>query len=201
MKQKLLCYLLLGIMLIGSAYAQERRVSGRVTAADTGGPLQGATVSVFGTGVTTQTDANGTYSITVPSSAKTLVFSYVGYTTQSIELGSSNTVNVVLQSSATDISEVVVTGYGVQRRAEITGSSARVTGAVVADRPIQSFSQGLTGQASGVNITVPNGLLNNPPVIRVRGLSSLSLSSFPLVVVDGIPIATGDVSGTAATNN
>lgn len=201
MKQKLLCYLLLGIMLIGSAYAQERRVSGRVTAADSGGPLQGATVSVFGTGVTTQTDANGTYSITVPSSARSLVFSYVGYTTQSIELGSSNTVNVVLQSSATDISEVVVTGYGVQRRAEITGSSARVTGAVVADRPIQSFSQGLTGQASGVNITVPNGLLNNPPVIRVRGLSSLSLSSFPLVVVDGIPIATGDVSGTAATNN
>lgn len=201
MKQKLLCYFLLGFMLIGSAYAQERRVSGRVTSADSGAPLQGATVSIFGTGVSTQTDGNGAYSINVPSSARTMVFSYLGFVAQTVEIGSSNTINVVLETDATDIGEVVVTGYGVQRRSEITGSSARVTGAVIADRPIQSFSQGLSGQAAGVNITVPNGLLNNPPVIRVRGLSSLSLSSFPLVVVDGIPIGTGDVSGTAATNN
>jgi TonB-linked SusC/RagA family outer membrane protein len=201
MKQKLLCYLLLGFMLIGSAYAQERRVSGRVTAADTGVPLQGATVSVVGTSIKIETDANGTYTLSAPSSARSLLFTFVGYASLTKEIGSSNTVNAELQTAATDIGEVVVTGYGVQRRADITGSSARVTGAVVADRPIQSFSQGLSGQASGVNITVPNGLLNNPPVIRVRGLSSLSLSSFPLVVVDGIPIATGDVSGTAATNN
>ena len=192
---------MLGVLLIGSAHAQDRRVIGRGTSETDGAPIAGVSVTAVGASIATQTDALGTFTLNVPSTVKALEFRFLGYVSQTVPLGSNNNLEVTLSEDATALSEVVVTGYGTQRRAEITGSTARVSGAVVADRPLQSFSQGLTGQAAGVNIVQPNGLLNNPPVIRVRGLSSLSLSSFPLVVVDGIPISTDDVSPNSATNN
>ncbi|SEK62921.1 SusC/RagA family TonB-linked outer membrane protein [Parapedobacter koreensis] len=201
MKQRLLCFFMLGILLIGSAYAQDRRISGRVTAEEDGNPIAGVSVLAVGANIAAQTDDLGTFTIDVPSSVTSLEFRYLGYISQTVSLGSNTNITVALATDATALSEVVVTGYGTQRRSEITGSTARVSGAAVADRPLQSFSQGLTGQAAGVNIVQPNGLLNNPPVIRVRGLSSLTLSSFPLVVVDGIPISTNDVSPNSATNN
>ncbi|MBK1439189.1 TonB-dependent receptor [Parapedobacter sp. ISTM3] len=201
MKQKLLCFFMLGILLIGSAYAQDRRISGRVTAEEDGSPIAGVSVLAVGANIAAQTDNLGTFTIDIPASVNSLEFRYLGYVSQTVTLGSSNNITVVLATDATALSEVVVTGYGTQRRTEFTGAAATVSGSKIADRPVQSFSQGLTGQAAGVNIIQPNGLLNNPPVIRVRGLSSISLSSFPLIVVDGIPISTGDVSSNAATNN
>jgi TonB-linked SusC/RagA family outer membrane protein len=129
------------------------------------------------------------------------VFSFVGFKSQSASVGSRAVIDVQLASDDQELSEVVVVGYGTKRRVEFTGSASTVKAAAIAERPVQSFSQGLTGQAAGVNITQPNGLLNNPPVIRVRGLSSLSLSSFPLVVIDGIPISTDNVSANTTTNN
>lgn len=101
----------------------------------------------------------------------------------------------------TQLTEVVVVGYGTQAKRDVTGAISTVGGKDIAQLPVQSFEQALAGRAAGVNITVPNGVLNNPPVIRIRGVNSISLSSFPLIVVDGIPTFTGDNSATNAANN
>ena len=97
--------------------------------------------------------------------------------------------------------EVVVVGYGTQKRKELTGSVSSVSGAVVAEKPVQSFENALAGKAAGVQITMPNGVVNNPPVFRIRGTNSISLSSYPLIVVDGVPTYTGDLGSTSAPAN
>ncbi|MCL7987965.1 TonB-dependent receptor [Sphingobacterium sp. lm-10] len=201
MKKQLLSFFVLCAFLIGVANAQNQRLSGTVTSSVDGSPLGGVSISVQGLAVATQSDGSGNYNITVSPGA-TLQFSYVGYTSINRQVtAGAQRLNVVLEPSEGSLEQVVVTGYGVQSKREFTGASARVSGAAIADRPVQSFAQGLTGQATGVNIVQPNGLLNNPPVIRVRGLSSISLSSFPLIVVDGIPISSGDVSANSVPNN
>lgn len=193
MKQKLFSFVLLCLGLFQLTYGQERRISGKVTEAD-GKGLPGVSIVVSGTSNGTQSDGQGNYSIAVPADARTLTFSYIGFKSITEPINGRNTIDVVLSADASELSEVVVTGYGTQKRQEFTGSAASVRGDVIKSMPIQSFGQGLTGQATGVNVVQPNGLLNNPPVIRVRGLSSLSLSSFPLVVVDGIPITSDNVT-------
>jgi len=200
MKQKLLSIFVLCVLFTGLSYAQNLQVSGKVTSGTDGSALSGVSVAIVGTTSATQTDGSGNYSLSVPANS-TLLFSYLGFSSQRVAIGNRTVVDVVLQDDQTALDEVIVTGYLVQSKKEFTGASARVTGDAVAERPLQSFSQGLTGQASGVNIVQPNGLLNNPPVVRVRGLSSLSLSSFPLVVIDGIPVPTGNVSENASANN
>ncbi|HUH34048.1 MAG TPA: carboxypeptidase-like regulatory domain-containing protein, partial [Daejeonella sp.] len=184
-----------------SQVAQEKTITGTVTAREDGLPLPGVSVLVKGTKVGTQTNADGKYSLLVPAGSNQLEFRFVGYAVQTVSIGGSSTINTVLTIDSKELGEVVVTGYGAQSKKEFTGSASAVSGKEIADKPVQSFGQALTGQAAGVNIVQPNGLLNNPPVIRVRGISSISLSSFPLVVVDGIPIATGDVSANSSTNN
>lgn len=199
MKQKLLGTMFAVACLTSFSYAQSRNVVGKVTSSD-GKPIGGASITVVGAKNSTQSDGSGNFNISAPAGA-TLNVSYIGYKSQRVSIGNSSVVNIVLSSDDKVMDEVVVTGYAVQSKKEFTGASSRVSGSEIADRPVQSFSQSLTGQAAGVNIVQPNGLLNNPPVVRVRGLSSLSLSSFPLVVVDGIPVTTGDVSENAAANN
>ncbi|CAM4280283.1 TonB-dependent receptor [Cytophagaceae bacterium 50C-KIRBA] len=195
--------LLVGVLVttvFSSLLAQNKQVTGKVTSSDDGSALPGVSVSAKGSTRGTTTSADGSYSIQVADGAS-LVYSFVGYTSQTIPVGNRSVINVSLASDVKQLSEVVVVGYGTKKRTEFTGSASTIKAATIAERPVQSFSQGLTGQAAGVNITQPNGLLNNPPVIRVRGLSSLSLSSFPLVVIDGIPISTDNVSANSTTNN
>jgi TonB-linked SusC/RagA family outer membrane protein len=201
--RKLLSSLSFVLLWATIALAQERAVTGTVTASDDGSALPGVSIKVRGATTGTQTGADGQYSITIPDNNAVLVFSFIGFATQEVTVGGRNVVNLAMSTDAQQLGEVVVTGYGTQRRTEFTGAVATVTGASIQDRPIQSFDQALTGRASGVNIVQPNGLLNNPPVIRIRGVNSISLSSFPLVIVDGIPISTDqDISvNTAAVNN
>ena len=201
MKQKLLSVLMLCLLLVSSGYAQNRQVSGKVTSSTDGSPISGVSVRVVGTSTATQTNGAGNYTISVPDANGNLSFTYIGYQTYQTSIGFQSTINVQLVPTDESLDEVVVTGYMVTSKKDFTGASAKVAGESVADRPLQSFTQGLTGQAAGVNIIQPSGVLNNPPVVRVRGLSSLSLSSFPLVVVDGIPISTGNVSANSSANN
>lgn len=201
MKNKLLLGLafVLGLTLRG--VAQDRAVTGRVTVSEDGSPLPGASILVKGTTQGTNTDANGAYRITVSDNA-ILRISAVGYGTQEVAVGSRTVVDLILVAEASSLSEVVVTGYGTQSRKTLTGAISKVGGEKLASRPIQSFDQGLGGQAAGVSVTVPNGVLNNAPVIRIRGISSISQSSSPLVVVDGVPINnSSDVSGGTYTVN
>ncbi|MDQ3276931.1 MAG: SusC/RagA family TonB-linked outer membrane protein [Bacteroidota bacterium] len=192
--------LLLGVLLFSvQLLAQNRTVTGKVTDAS-GAPISGASVIIRGTTTGTVTGNDGSFSISVPANSR-LIISAVGQTTQELAVGSQTNLNVTLQAGAQQaMQEVVVVGYGTQRRQDLTGSVAQVSGAKLRDQPIQTFEQGLSGRAVGVNINIPNGVLNNPPVIRIRGVNSISLSSFPLVVVDGIPVFTGNTGNTAANN-
>ncbi|GAB4028687.1 SusC/RagA family TonB-linked outer membrane protein [Spirosoma gilvum] len=181
-------------------FAQEITVSGQVTSSDDGSLLPGVTVQVKGTNRGTNTDAQGNYRLAA-SANSTLVFSFIGYTAQEVPVNNRSVVNVLLKGDTQQLSEVVVIGYGTQTRQDATGSIASVKGATIAQMPIQSFESGLAGRSAGVQITVPNGVLNNPPVFRIRGTNSISLSSYPLIVVDGIPTFTGDQGSTNAPSN
>lgn len=195
--------ILLGLAMIlfsASMAIGQRTVTGKVTD-DAGEALIGVTVTAPGTRAGTQTDVNGMYSLSVPANAVVLKFSYTGFDAQELTLGASNSYDIVLLSSSSTLQEVVVVGYGTQQKRAITGTISTVKGEDIAALPAQSFDQLLQGRAAGVNVSLPNGVLNNPPVFRVRGINSINLSSFPLVVIDGIPTYTGDVSGTSAANN
>lgn len=183
------------------ALAQGKTVTGKVTDERDGSALGGVSVTVSGSGTGTKTEANGTYSINVPAGAKSLVFSYVGFQTVSLGIPSGTVLNVEMKNEDSKLDEVVVVGYGTQRRKEATGSIASVKGSAIANLPVQSFEQALAGRAAGVQITVPNGVLNNPPVFRVRGTNSINLSSQPLIIIDGVPSYQGDVSANSAANN
>jgi TonB-dependent starch-binding outer membrane protein SusC len=198
---RLLSALALNVCLIHTLAAQGRTVTGKVTAADDGSSLPGVNVIVKGSSNGTTTNTDGNYSLAdVPANA-TLVFSFIGMTTQEVEVGNQGVVNVQLVSDVRELGEVVVVGYGTQDKREVTGSIARIKGDDIVLAPVQSFDQALQGRAAGVNITTPNGVLNNPPVIRIRGVNSINLSSFPLVVIDGVPTFTGDNSSNLAANN
>jgi TonB-dependent starch-binding outer membrane protein SusC len=196
-------------LLVGFAgFAQSRTITGKITDSKTNNPVSGVTVNAVGTTVSTATDENGNFSISIGAGVRSLRFSSVGYTTETRTIGSSSVINLSFNQEAADLNEVVVVGYGTQRKKDITGNVARISGNSVKDNPVQSFDQALSGRAAGVSVTMPNGVLNNPPVIRVRGISSISLSSFPLVVIDGIPTfvggtssATGNSNGQTAPNN
>lgn len=195
--RKVLCFML-GVLLCHQLWAQ-RTVTGVVTD-ERGNPIANVSVVIKGTDLGTVTAADGRYSINVPSTGRTLVFSSVDMGSMEVSIGASATVNATLSATDKNLEEVVVVGYGTQRRSDVTGSVSQISGSKLRDQPVQSFEQGLSGRAAGVNINMPNGVLGNPPVIRVRGVNSISLSSFPLVVIDGVPSFTGDVGGTANNN-
>ncbi|MFT4031087.1 MAG: TonB-dependent receptor [Siphonobacter sp.] len=179
----------------------DRILTGVVKDKQTGERLPGVSVSVKGTGVGTTSDAQGNFKLSIPEKA-TLIFSYVGYESQEQAVTTATDLSIELESSSKQLNELLVVGYGTQTKKEFTGSASRITTEAIKDFPVQSFDQALSGKATGVSIASPNGVLNNPPVIRIRGVNSISLSSYPLIVVDGIPINTGNIStSTSVPNN
>ncbi|MCU0450951.1 MAG: TonB-dependent receptor [Bernardetiaceae bacterium] len=200
MKRSLLLSVWLGLFFTFAAQAQ-RMVSGKVTSGEDGSALPGVSVVVKGTTNGTTTDVEGNYKITVPDNA-TLLFSYVGFIKQEQAVGPRSVVDVALVPDTKVLTEVVVTGYGVQAKRELTGSIARIGGEQITSLPVQSFEQALQGRAAGVNITTPNGVLGNAPVIRIRGTNSITSGADPLIVIDGLPITSGNATGTGnAANN
>lgn len=197
--RKLLVALTAVLLFTGQLLAQ-KTVTGKVTD-EKGDPIPNASVIVKGSNTGTVTKTDGTFSLTVPANAKHLVISSVDMGTEEVSIGTQTSVSVTLKSSDKSLQEVVVVGYGTQKKGDVTGSISSVKGAAVANRPTQSFEQALGGRAAGVQITIPSGVLNAPPVIRIRGTNSISLSSYPLIVIDGIPVITGDQSSTAAAGN
>lgn len=197
----ILCFLAALTLISNYGWAQQRSVSGRVTSSEDGSALPGVNVLIKGTKQGVSTDGDGRFSINVPSTNTTLVFSFIGFDAKEVVVGNQTSINATLTANASELNEVVVVGYGTQYKRDVSGSISSIGGKQIAQLPVQSFEQALGGRAAGVNITVPNGLLNNPPVIRVRGVNSINLSSFPLVVIDGIPAFTGDNSTSNAPNN
>ncbi len=183
-----------------NAAAQNRTVTGKVTD-EKGAPIEGVSITSPNGKQGTQTDKDGMYSISVPATVKNLNFTYVNFASQSKSIGSNTTINISLRSTDSKMEEVVVVGYGTQKRKEVTGSVASVKGQAVTEKPVQSFEQALAGRAAGVQITIPSGVLNTPPVFRIRGINSISLNSSPLIIVDGTPVTTGDLAGSNAAGN
>ena len=199
--RKLLLPLSAIVLVVGARdlHAQQRTLTGRVVGSD-GTGLPGVTVLVKGGRQGTATDGDGRFSLAAPASATTLVFSFVGYESREAKIG-DGPINVSMESSSTSLDEAVVVGYGTQSRRELTGSVATITGKEIATSPVQSFDQALQGRASGVSITTPNGVLNNPPVVRIRGANSIALSSSPLYVIDGVPTYSGNNSAVGSVPN
>ncbi len=177
-----------------SAWAQTSAISGRVTASD-GGALPGATVIERGTSNGVSTNADGAFSLSIQPNA-TLVISSVGYTSQTIAVGGKSVLNVTLAAAATQLTEAIVVGYGTQTKADLTGSVIQLSAKDVENQPVTSFEQAIQGRAPGVVINQGSGKLGQGINIQVRGTSSVTASSRPLYVIDGVPITSQDQSQT-----
>jgi len=177
----LLGFFLLSLQLL----AQQRTVTGKIIDGK-GAPVFGVTILAKGnTGTTSKED--GTFSMTVPANAKTLNISGIGFEKQEVNIAGKNTVSITLFAEDKSLQEVVVVGYGVKTVRENTGAISKISGAKVAEQPVTSFDQGLAGKTAGVQISSGSGMLADRTAIRVRGVNSISSSSQPLVVIDGIP--------------
>lgn len=159
-------------------------VSGRVIG-DDGLGVPGATVVVKGTTVGTATDANGNFTLNVPDGAGTLVITFIGYETQEVPINNRSTVNVTLVTDTRALEEVVVVGYGTQRKADLTGAVSVVDVESLTRQPAPQVSEQLQGQASGVTVA-SSGQPGETPQVRIRGINTFGNSS-PLYVVDGVP--------------
>jgi TonB-linked SusC/RagA family outer membrane protein len=164
-------------------------ITGTVTD-EIGQNLMGVSVKVKGTGIGVTTDVNGQFRLSAPDANAVLVISYVGYTTQEVPLNGRADVKVTLsKSSSRNLNEVVVVGYGSQRRATVTGAISTVSAQTVTALPVAGIDQALQGRVAGLNVT-NNGSPGTAPVITIRGISSISFASDPLYVVDGFPLNT-----------
>jgi len=165
-------------------------VTGVVTD-DSGKALAGVSVKVKGTGIGQVTDEQGRFRINAPSANSVLVISYVGFATQEIPLNGLTELTVQLKQAASGaLNEVVVVGYGSQRRATVTGAISSVSAATVTALPVAGIDQALQGRVAGLNVT-NNGSPGSAPLVTIRGISSVSFASDPLYVVDGFPLTTG----------
>lgn len=148
-------------------------------------PLPGVSVTVKGSSVGTTTDVNGSYSIVAPGTSSVLIFSYVGFPSQELEVGNNATLNLSLSPSGGQLNEVVVVGYGTQKRKELTSAVATVSAEQFNKGNISDVAQLLQGKVAGLSIARPGGNPNGGFTIRLRGLSTLGANTSPLVVVDG----------------
>jgi TonB-linked SusC/RagA family outer membrane protein len=169
------------------AYAQTSQITGRVTDSK-GVTLPGVSVKLAGTNEGTTSDINGDYKISAPASAR-LQFSYVGYVTQTVTVGRNTRLNITLVDDASkQLNEVVVVGYGTQKRSDVTGSVTSVPKARLEQLPVTNVLQAIEGAVAGVSVTTGSSIPGRQPSVTVRGQNSISAASGPFVVVDGIPL-------------
>ena len=173
---------LLIAMSAGDLQAQQRKVSGKVVLED-GEAVPGVSIFVKGTSTGTVTDSNGNYTVTV-SESDVLIFSFIGLITQEETVGSRAVIDVTLQEDIQSLDEIVVVGYGEQKKSTLTTSVSTISGDDLSEYPVADVGQALQGRAAGVNIT-NNGSPGGRTLIRIRGLSTFG-DGDPLVVVDGV---------------
>ncbi len=188
-------------VLAFTANAQTRTISGTVTSEDDGSELPGVNVVLKGTSVGTVTSIDGQYTLEVPTEGGTLVFSFIGLATKEVAIGAQSVVNVAMAQDVTELSEVVITGYGERNKESFTGSVASVGADVIENRPMPSVDQVLQGNVPGLQLSNSSGTPGSTQQIRIRGISSISTSNEPLFVIDGVPVVSGDNNRSTATGN
>ncbi|MBR1879020.1 MAG: TonB-dependent receptor [Paludibacteraceae bacterium] len=178
------------LLSIGLSAWADILVGGRVTDAS-GEPLIGVNILIQGTTTGTLTNIDGEFTIEVPSASSVLVLSYMGYQTREVSAGNGNLGTVVLDEMAQNIDEVVVVGYGVQKKSHLTGSVSKYSDENLGNQAVSRLDQALQGKIAGVNISNVSSEAGSAPQVRVRGMGSISASNEPLVVVDGYPMSDG----------
>ncbi len=176
------------VSLAGTGYAQTRTVTGVVK--DANGPVLAASVVVVGTNIGVSTGFDGEFTINVPTSAKQLKVSYVGYDDAFIDLTDAKTsYDVTMVESSTALEEIVVIGYGVQKRSDLTGAVSSVSSKVLEAMPVSSAAEAITGRMAGVQVTTSEGGPDAEIKVRVRGGGSITQDNSPLFIVDGFPVS------------
>ena len=192
--KKLVQSLFLLLFVASIALAQDKKITGKVTSSDDGLPLPGVSVKVTGSNLGTQTDVNGNYAITVPSTAKSLTFTFIGFKAVVSPIGKSAQINARLESDASALSEVVVVGYGGAKKAEnVVGSVVSVSGKVIEDRPVANAFDALQGRVAGLQVFTSSGEPSQSSSVRLQGVGSLGASSTPLYLLDGIQVDGGTI--------
>ena len=188
---------LLGIVLSPGIYAQNnlRPISGTISTSD-GAPLAGATVSEKGSNTSVATDEAGAFTISVAPGRTTLVISYIGYISREIPVDNKTVYNVRLSENPSELSNIVVVGYGSRKKSDLTGSVVSIGGEELRTVPVTSLDQAMQGRAAGVQVTQISGKPGAETSIRIRGTSSINAGNEPLYVIDGMLINSdgGDVS-------
>lgn len=174
-------------------------VSGKVID-ENGQGLPGASVVIKSSSAGTTTDLDGNYKITVPDDAL-LVYSFVGYKTQEVLVGARSRIDLAMEVDAAQLEEIVVVGYGSQKKSDITGSTASVKGEDIAAMPVPTFDMALQGRAAGLLVTSTSGEPGGGVSIRIRGSNSVIGNNEPLIVLDGYPMPTGGEASNSGSNN
>jgi len=162
-----------------------KTITGKITN-ESGEPLKGASLSVIGTSIVTTTDADGNFKIAVSENAKKIRISFVGYKSQDITIGNSTRLNIVLVSDVQSLLDVVVVGYGTQKKSDLTGAISSIKGKELTLLPVQQVDQSLQGRAAGVQVLNPTGAPGQSAIIRIRGMNSINGGNGALVVIDGL---------------
>ncbi|MEY4526109.1 MAG: hypothetical protein RIR57_1480, partial [Bacteroidota bacterium] len=194
MKKNLLMTFLLTMLSVATIFAQDKKVSGKVTSAEDGSGLPGVTVQIKGTGKGTQSDVNGNYSLSVPSSA-TLVYSFVGLNSKSIAVGNQTVIDVKLSTDSRQLSEVVVTGTGtaIDKRSTAIDVQA-ITAKNLPSVPSASVDQALIGKIAGAQISSANGMPGQPVNIVLRGINTINRGTSPMILLDGVELGATDLN-------
>lgn len=178
--------------LLDETILQKQTVTGSVID-PTGQPLIGVNIVIQGTSIGTQTDFDGNYKIDVEEGA-VLVFSYLGMVTQTISVGDKTVIDITMKEDAAQLNEVLIVGYGTQTKESVTGSVGLVKSTELEQVPVSTFEQSLRGSMAGIQATALDGAPGSNTEIRIRGIGSITASSEPLYVIDGIPIQAGSVA-------
>lgn len=182
--------LLIFLLVTAATASAQRTINGKVTDSK-GTGIENASVTVKGATIGTLTGVDGTYRLTVPENAKVLVFSSVGMAIVEVTIGDQTSINTTLMPLDNALNDVVVVGYGTQKRASVTGAISTVNSKTIKELPVVSVQQALQGRVPGLQVT-NNGSPGTEPIVRIRGISSITYASNPLYVLDGFP--TGDLS-------
>lgn len=184
--------LTLFVLNTGVLFAQTREITGTITAADDNSTIPGVNILVKGTTTGTTTDADGKFKLTVEGNAAVIEVSSIGYATQEIVVGTQTVINVTLTPDVKSLSEVVVVGYGTQKRRDVTGAVSSVSAETIAKVPVSSVDQSLQGRAAGVQIVNNDASPGGNVSVLIRGIGSLSPNgNGPLYVIDGYPTTEG----------
>lgn len=188
------------LLASGQLLAQNRTVTGKVTD-EKGAPVANASVVVKGTTTGTNTDNDGNFSITVGTNARTLVISSLNFQQEEVGIANRTSLQVSLKPATSNLDDVVVIAYGTQSRIRTTGATAKINGSEFKSMPITSIDAMLQGKAAGLQSVAASGQPGALTQIRIRGIGSISASSSPLFIIDGIPVVTGDGSQILSTSN